>query len=104
MAMDVTSPRRVGKSDLVVTPLGFVSDHMEVAYDLDILARAVADELDITMIRAETPGTHPAFVGALRGLVTEAINGSRPLCATGEPWPNPCPADCCAIGAPDPRA
>ena len=70
-----------GSDTVVLVPLGFVSDHMEVVYDLDTEARATADELGMTMIRAATVGTHPAFVHALRDLVVEAITGADPLTA-----------------------
>ena len=60
---------------VVVVPLGFVSDHMEVVHDLDTEAREVADRLGLTMIRAGTVGTHPRFVGALADLVESRLNG-----------------------------
>ncbi|MFV2039051.1 MAG: ferrochelatase [Acidimicrobiales bacterium] len=88
-----------GQDIVVVIPLGFISDHMEVVYDLDVQARARADELGVTMIRVDTVGTHPAFVAALRGLVEEHLAGTPPLTAIGEAWPNPCPHGCCVIAA-----
>lgn len=54
-----------GVREVVLAPIGFISDHMEVIYDLDTQARETCDRLGITMQRASTAGTHPAFVGAL---------------------------------------
>jgi ferrochelatase len=81
---------------VVVAPTGFVSDHMEVRWDLDVEARAAAEEHGIAFARAETPGTHPAFVTAIRELVQEQLDGAAPkslgslgLCGID------CPATCC---------
>jgi protoporphyrin/coproporphyrin ferrochelatase len=62
-----------GVESVVLSPLGFVSDHLEVLYDLDIEARAVAEELGLGLVRTPTVGTHPAFVGAIRELVEERV-------------------------------
>jgi ferrochelatase len=72
-------------TEVVVAPIGFVSDHMEVVYDLDIEARKVADEIGINLVRARTAGTHPAFVRMIRELIVERINNVSPpaICATG---------------------
>ncbi len=58
-----------GARDVVVAPIGFVSDHVEVLYDLDIAARAVADGVGVGFVRAGTVGDHPAFVRMLADLV-----------------------------------
>ena len=58
---------------VVVAPIGFISDHMEVLYDLDIEARELAESLGITMIRAGTAGAHPAFVRMIQELVAERM-------------------------------
>ncbi|GAB2988609.1 ferrochelatase [Nocardioides montaniterrae] len=58
-----------GVKAVVIVPIGFVSDHMEVVYDLDTEALATAERLGITAVRAGTPGTHRSFVAALRELV-----------------------------------
>ncbi len=84
-----------GVDTVVLVPLGFVSDHMEVVYDLDTEAAATAERLELTMVRARTVGTHPAFVAALRQLVEEALGVGPALAAIGKPWPSPCPARCC---------
>ena len=74
-----------GVKDVVVAPIGFVSDHMEVVYDLDYEAQKVARELDMNMVRAKTAGTHPAFVKMIRELMLERINNEVPanICAPG---------------------
>ncbi len=81
--------RNEGVTDVVVAPIGFVSDHMEVVYDLDVEARRVADEIGMKMVRAQTAGTHPSFVKMIRELVMERVNGEVPA--------NLCAPDCCRI-------
>jgi len=63
-----------GASDVVIAPIGFVSDHMEVVYDLDTEAKSLANELSLNMIRSETAGTHPAFVRMIRELIAERMD------------------------------
>jgi protoporphyrin/coproporphyrin ferrochelatase len=65
----VAEVARAGSRDLVLAPIGFVSDHVEVLYDLDIQARAAAREAGIEFRRAGTAGTHPAFLDLLAELV-----------------------------------
>jgi ferrochelatase len=72
---------------VVVAPIGFISDHMEVLYDLDVEARALAETLGITMVRAGTAGVHPAFVHMVRELVAERMPDRAA--------PDVCPAGCC---------
>lgn len=81
--------RNEGVTNVVIAPIGFVSDHMEVVYDLDVEARRVADEIGMKMVRAATAGTHPSFVRMIRELVRERIAGEAP--------PNLCAPDCCRI-------
>ena len=57
--------RERGASAVVISPIGFVSDHLEVLFDLDVEARQLSDELGLALARAGTAGTHPAFVGGL---------------------------------------
>jgi ferrochelatase len=78
-----------GVRNVVVAPIGFVSDHMEVVYDLDVEARKVADELGMKMVRAATAGTHPAFVRMIRELVMERIDNTAPE--------NICAPECCRV-------
>jgi ferrochelatase len=81
--------RSEGVTDVVIAPIGFVSDHMEVVYDLDVEARRVAEELGMKMVRAATAGTHPSFVRMIRELVLERINNEVPA--------NICAPDCCRL-------
>jgi protoporphyrin/coproporphyrin ferrochelatase len=77
--------RTAGVKEVVVAPIGFVSDHMEVVYDLDVEARKVAEEIGINLVRARTAGTNPAFVKMIRELMLERINNLRApsICAPG---------------------
>jgi ferrochelatase len=73
-----------GVTDVVISPVGFVSDHMEVMYDLDVEAAETARELGLTMVRAGAAGTHPAFVSMIRELIQERQSGAdRTVCAPG---------------------
>jgi ferrochelatase len=89
---------REGVRDAVLAPIGFVSDHMEVVYDLDTEARARAAALGLGLVRAGTAGTHPAFVEMIRELVEERIAGRAPraLGARG-PRSDDCAPDCCVL-------
>ncbi len=85
-----------------MVPIGFVSDHMEVVHDLDTEAAATAEKLGLTMRRAQTPGVHPAFVSAVRDLLTERalVERGRPVGrlargALGPSW-DVCARGCCA--------
>jgi ferrochelatase len=78
----------------VVFPVGFVSDHLEVIWDLDNEARATAAELGLAFVRAGTAGTHPAFVATVRELLQERRSGAAPRLGTS------CPAACCFVGRP----
>lgn len=89
-----------GEKNVVIAPIGFLSDHLEVLYDLDVEARAVADELGVAMARAATVGTHPSFVALIRELILERMDPSAPRRAIGElpPVVDVCPVDCCLLG------
>src|SRR6476469_5358598 len=87
---------------VVVVPIGFVADHMEVVYDLDTEARAAAEEAGIAFARAATAGVDPRFVAMVRDLVLEraaAARGEDPVRAAvgslASSW-DECPAGCCA--------
>jgi ferrochelatase len=86
-----------GVRNVVVSPLGFLSDHMEVLYDLDAEAAELARELGMRMVRAKTVGTYPAFVGMVVQLIRERIFPDEPKLAVGRFGPNHdvCPANCC---------
>jgi len=58
-------------SSVVLAPVSFISDHMEVLYDLDIEARQLCDSLPLPMARAKTVGVHPKFIGMIRELIVE---------------------------------
>jgi len=77
--------RRTESKRVVVAPIGFLSDHMEVIYDLDLEAAGLAKERGIEFVRAGTVGTHPRFVAGLVDLVRDAIANGGVACA----------ADCC---------
>jgi ferrochelatase len=64
---------REGAGRVVVAPIGFISDHMEVVYDLDIEAREIAERLGLSFFRARTVGTAPAFVTMIRQLVEQRL-------------------------------
>jgi ferrochelatase len=87
-------------TDMVIAPVGFISDHMEVLYDLDVEARQVADRLGLHMVRAATVGVHPAFISMIRELILERMDdavekrfwGTRGACH------DICAEDCCPAG------
>jgi ferrochelatase len=76
---DICDYLRENRRDTVIVPIGFLSDHMEVIYDLDVEAREVASELGIRMARARTVGTHPAIVE----MIAKFLDQEHPLCASG---------------------
>lgn len=84
-------------SNLVIVPIGFVSDHMEVLYDLDDEAAALCRQRGINMNRAATPGVDATFVRMIRKLVEERLGRRSEKEAVGGlgPWHDVCPADCC---------
>ncbi len=92
-----------GDRDVILIPVGFISDHMEVIYDLDVEARACCDELGVRMIRAETAGIHRRFVQMSAELVEERLSDSpdRPTLGFLDPWPDHCSPDCCPSGRRD---
>jgi ferrochelatase len=96
-----------GVPAVAVVPIGFVSDHMEVVYDLDTEAKAVADEAGVAFARAATAGVDPRFVTMVRDLVLERAAAERargagrpgpdrPAVGALEPSWDVCPAGCCA--------
>ncbi|MFD4997067.1 ferrochelatase [Streptomyces buecherae] len=85
-----------GVSGAVMVPIGFVSDHMEVKYDLDTEARAKAAELGLPVTRAATVGADPRFAAAVRDLVLERAATERFAAA---PTPGSAPPERCALGA-----
>jgi ferrochelatase len=86
-----------GARQLVIAPIGFISDHMEVLYDLDTEAADLCRELGIEMVRARTVGTDPAFVAMVRDLIAERHFQEPSRLAIGHLPANHdvCPLDCC---------
>ena len=82
---------------MVIAPVGFVSDHMEIIYDLDTEARALCEELGLKMIRAATAGTHPSFIAMIRELILERIDRETPRRSLGNDGPRTdiCHPGCC---------
>ena len=90
---------------VVVAPIGFVADHMEVVFDLDTEARATAERLAMPYVRAATAGTHPAFIASLADILLERAAVARgedvaPASTTGTgPFHTVCPESCCRPAA-----
>lgn len=86
-----------GVQDVVLSPIGFLSDHMEVLFDLDYEASHLAGELGMTLVRAGTVGTHPRVVSMLRELIEERLGRQSERRAIGHCGPSHdvCPVDCC---------
>jgi ferrochelatase len=84
-----------GVTDVVVSPIGFVSDHLEVIWDLDNEARDTAAKLGLGYARAATPGTDPRFVAMVRQLVEEHVADAPPARLGTLPFWDQCPANCC---------
>ena len=89
--------RRGAATDVVLVPIGFLSEHMEVIYDLDVEVAGLCELLGLNLVRAAVVGTHPRFVTMVRELVLERIEArpDRPALGTLGPSPNECPVGCC---------
>ncbi|MEZ2388959.1 ferrochelatase [bacterium RCC_150] len=89
-----------GIKGIVIVPLGFVSDHMEVAWDLDTEAMETCKNLGIAATRVPTPGTHRKFVSGLVDLICERTVANniadRPAMTGLGPWYDICRPGCCA--------
>ena len=85
--------------DVVVVPIGFISDHMEVVYDLDTEAKQLCDQIGLNMVRAATVGTHPRFVSMIRKLIAERLTEGAERTALGVLGPDhdACSEDCCPL-------
>ena len=91
-----------GVEAVVLAPIGFVTDHMEVMWDLDVVAASTAEALGVQLARAVTPGTGPddRFVAMWQELISERIvpgAARRSLGRLGA-GPDLCPAGCCPLG------
>ena len=84
-------------ADVVIAPIGFVCEHMETAYDLDVEVAEQCDELGINMVRAAVVGCHPRFVRMIRELIVERTAANQPRAALGGHGPSHdvCPPECC---------
>jgi protoporphyrin/coproporphyrin ferrochelatase len=90
---------KAGVSDVVVSPIGFSSDHLEVVWDLDTEAAATAAKLGLGFARAATPGTDPRFVAMVRELIAERYDaGPKRKLGTLPVW-DTCPEGCCLSGS-----
>jgi protoporphyrin/coproporphyrin ferrochelatase len=88
-----------GVTAVVVSPIGFISDHLEVAWDLDTEAAETAARLGLAFARAGTPGNDPRFVSMVRDLILERLDPATPRARLGAlPGWDACPSACC--GAP----
>jgi protoporphyrin/coproporphyrin ferrochelatase len=97
--LDYVRRVKAGKlaSAVVLAPIGFISDHMEVLYDLDVEAWQLCDSLALPMTRAKTVGVHPKFIGMIRELILERMNPQAERRALGSlgPRADVCAEDCC---------
>jgi protoporphyrin/coproporphyrin ferrochelatase len=86
-----------GIQDVVVVPIGFLAENMEVVYDLDVDVGELCDEVGVNMVRAGVVANHPRFVQMIRELVVERLDPTSPrlVLGTDGPWPDQCSADCC---------
>lgn len=90
-----------GSKAAIVIPIGFVSDHVEVIWDLDKVAKGIAEEVGLKFLRVPTPGVAHEFVSGIAELIQERMGATerRALSSLG-PWPDSCAIGCC----PNPRA
>ena len=88
--------------DVVLSPVGFLSDHMEILFDLDTEARELCQSLQLNLIRAATVGAHPKYVEMIRELILERLSNATARRAIGAFPANHdvCPEDCCLSGRP----
>lgn len=88
-----------GARAVIISPLGFLSDHMEVMWDLDEEAMEAAESAGLSSVRTATPGVHPAFVSGLADLIQERMAGTAPEQRPAEtalgPWFDVCRPGCC---------
>ena len=86
-----------GTKDVAIIPLGFVSDHMEVLFDLDTEAKETCETFGLGMVRVPSVGTHPMFIKMIRELIQERIENWPTRAAIGDlpASHDVCPLDCC---------
>jgi protoporphyrin/coproporphyrin ferrochelatase len=92
----IVTAKESAKTGVIVVPIGFVSDHVEVVWDLDNEAKETAEEHELNFYRVATAGVHPAFVDAIGNLIRERLGKTEPqaLSKLG-PWPEFCAVGCC---------
>jgi protoporphyrin/coproporphyrin ferrochelatase len=90
-----------GVEDLVIVPVGFVADHLEVRFDLDVQAAEAAARLGMNMVRAEAVGAHPRYIRMIRDLIVERMTARPERIALGDCGPSHdiCGATCCPAPA-----
>jgi len=66
-----------GAKDVVVAPIGFVCDHVEVLYDLDIETKKLAADLGMNFVRASCPNDHPTFIRMMASVIEERIKKAK---------------------------
>jgi protoporphyrin/coproporphyrin ferrochelatase len=88
-----------GSTDVVIAPIGFISDHMEVLYDLDTEAQQLGQEIGLNIVRAATVGTHPQFIDMICELIIERMTGrgEKSFLGTRGASHDVCPSDCCLL-------
>ncbi len=86
-----------GCTDVVLVPIGFLSEHMEVIYDLDVEAAELCKEIGLNLARSSVVGCHPRFVAMIRELVEERLEDGSQRLALGDLGASPdvCSPDCC---------
>lgn len=93
---ELESMAEAGSTAVVLSPIGFISDHMEVVYDLDTEAKATAERLGLDFARAATAGTHPRFLDGLVQVVKERMGlAETAVCGDLPAWGATCAPDCC---------
>ena len=94
-----------GVRSFAIVPIGFVSDHMEVLFDLDTEAKEACDEIGAEVVRVPTVGTHPKFIAMIAELLRERCGLESEKRFLGEHGPSHdvCPKDCCLYPRPKRR-
>jgi len=91
-----------GVENVVIAPIGFLCDHMEIIYDLDVEAKKLSEEIGLSIVRVKTPGTDALFVEMIKDLIQERLEPSKPKAAVSDsgPYQNACAPGCCPSGGP----
>jgi ferrochelatase len=91
-----------GVQDVIIAPIGFISDHLEVLFDLDVEATESAQSLGMNVNRLPTVGTDPEFVAMIRELIEERLTDrpTRRYLGSFGPSHDACPLNCCRLGEP----